>query len=450
MLSDLTAPESWSVKRLAECVDVLDSQRIPVNSKERASRIGPVPYYGATGQVGWIDDYLFNEELVLLGEDGAPFLDKSKPIAYIIDGKSWVNNHAHVLRARSSITSNRYIKYYLDSFNFTDYVQGSTRDKLTQGAMNSIPVMLAPRPLQDALVDIIESVASKRASAAAHLTTARRAIERFRQAILAAASSGRLTADWREANGYLPAPHLNVGTRKRPRQFSSIDSYDLAELPDGWTWVQVDDLLPAGGIFDGPFGSNLRTSDYTDYGARVVRLENIGHLRFIGEKRTYVSLEKYRQLAKHEVSHGDIMFSSFVDDQMRVCVLPPDVGTPTIAKADCFTLRPINEVNRFYLALQLASPATFKALSNAVHGATRPRVNTTQVRSVPVPLCSIEEQREIVNRYQSALAIMDATERRLQEASRRLDLSSQAVLAKAFRGELMPTEAEQESAEGAA
>jgi type I restriction enzyme S subunit len=233
-----------------------------------------------------------------------------------------------------------------------------------------------------------------------------------------------------------------MDARKRPSRFTSIDNYELDELPDGWTWVQVDDLLPAGGIFDGPFGSNLKTSDYTHSGARVVRLENIGHLRFIGDKRTYVSLEKYRQLVKHEVGPRDIMFSSFVDDEMRVCVLPPDIETPALAKADCFTLRPVEDVDRDYLALQLASPATFKALSKDVHGATRPRVNTTQVRSVPVPLCSLEEQREIVSRYRSAVSIIDALKLRIEAASGRLRQSSQAVLAKAFRGELTPTETE--------
>src|SRR5215211_294316 len=128
MSDELTVPDGWSVKQLSACVDVLDSRRKPINSQERASRIGSVPYYGATGRVGWIDDYLFDEELVLIGEDGAPFFDKSKQIAYIIDGKSWVNNHAHVLRARDNVTSNRYIKHYLDSFDFGGYVQGSTRD----------------------------------------------------------------------------------------------------------------------------------------------------------------------------------------------------------------------------------------------------------------------------------------------------------------------------------
>jgi len=342
MLSDMVVPDGWLVRQLGECVEVLDRLRKPVNSKERASRIGQVPYYGATGQVGWIDDYLFDEELVLVGEDGAPFLDKSKPIAYIINGKSWVNNHAHVLRARHSITSNRYMKYYLDSFDFTDYVQGSTRDKLTQKAMNSIPVLLPPRPLQSALVDAIESVMGRRASAITHLTTTLRAIKRFHQAVLTAACSGRLTADWREDRNFPHAPHLHTQARKRSKQLRSIKSYELDDLPDGWSWVQIDNLLPMAGIFDGPFGSNLKTSDYTDSGARVVRLENIGHLRFINEKRTYVSLQKHMQLGRHAVGPGDILFSSFVEDEMRVCVLPPDMEAPAIAKADCFTLRPLD------------------------------------------------------------------------------------------------------------
>ena len=99
--SDL--PNGWEVANLADVVDILDSKRVPVNAKDRANRSGPIPYYGATGQVGWIDDFLFDEELVLLGEYGAPFLDVTKPKAYIVRGKSWVNNHAHVLRALGGI-----------------------------------------------------------------------------------------------------------------------------------------------------------------------------------------------------------------------------------------------------------------------------------------------------------------------------------------------------------
>src|SRR5207248_2244766 len=101
----------------------------------------------------------------------------------------------------------------------------------------------------------------------------------------------------------------------------------------------------------------------------------------------------YQSLRRHVVYAGDIVFSSFVTEQIRVCVLPPDLDDHALAKADCFTLRPIEMIDREYLAMQLASPRTFGFLAGDVHGATRPRVNTTQVRSLPFPLCSPDEQR---------------------------------------------------------
>ena len=93
-------PDNWFWGYLtASFAECKDGFRKPVNATERSSRIGDVPYYGATGQVGWIDDYLTDEELVLLGEDGAPFLDLMKDKAYLISGKAWVNNHAHILKS---------------------------------------------------------------------------------------------------------------------------------------------------------------------------------------------------------------------------------------------------------------------------------------------------------------------------------------------------------------
>lgn len=102
-MSDTFLPKDWVVSKLENIVFILDSLRKPVNNKERETRINGVdiqhlyPYYGATGEVGKIDDYLFDEELIALGEDGAPFLDRNKNKAYMLYGKTWVNNHAHVL-----------------------------------------------------------------------------------------------------------------------------------------------------------------------------------------------------------------------------------------------------------------------------------------------------------------------------------------------------------------
>ena len=146
----MTFPNSWIWTKLEECVDTLDSHRIPVNRTEREKRTAGkekytlYPYFGATGLVDWIDDYIFDEEIVLLGEDGAPFLEPSKDKAYIVRGKCWVNNHAHVLRARYGVTTNPYIMHYLNFIDYHEYVTGTTRLKLNQSRMRDIPVLLAP------------------------------------------------------------------------------------------------------------------------------------------------------------------------------------------------------------------------------------------------------------------------------------------------------------------
>ena len=140
-------PEGWTVCRLEQVADILDNLRKPINASERESRIKNrqidelYPYYGATGQVGLIDDYVVNGHYLLLGEDGAPFLDKNAIKAYSISGKSWVNNHAHILSPKIDF---EFLQYSLNQIDYSEYVNGSTRLKLTQTDMRSIIIMLPP------------------------------------------------------------------------------------------------------------------------------------------------------------------------------------------------------------------------------------------------------------------------------------------------------------------
>ena len=145
------------IEPLEKLVYILDNQRIPVNATERQHRIGDVPYYGATGQVGTIDKAIFNETLILLGEDGVPFFDPTKHKAYEISGPSWVNNHAHVLRAKPEVVQ-RYLLHFLNIFNYTGYVNGATRLKLTQGDMKRIPVPVPDIDVQAKIVSKIDLV----------------------------------------------------------------------------------------------------------------------------------------------------------------------------------------------------------------------------------------------------------------------------------------------------
>ena len=144
MINEVDLPIGWVVGDLGDVCDILDAQRIPVNAEERKKRIAKkseaelYPYYGATGEVGKIDDYIFDGQFVLLGEDAAPFFDSSKDTAYLAKGKFWVNNHAHIIK--SSILHDSFLCFFLNQFNFEGYVSGTTRLKLPQGSMKQIPV----------------------------------------------------------------------------------------------------------------------------------------------------------------------------------------------------------------------------------------------------------------------------------------------------------------------
>ena len=178
-------PTGWREHSLGDVVDVLDGRRVPVNAKERASRPGPVPYYGAAGQVGWIDEALFDEPLVLLGEDGVQFFDRNKPKAYGITGPAWVNNHAHVLRASDGVIDRRYLIHYLNWFDYTGLANGTTRLKLTQAAMRRIMVRLPSREEQQRIVELLEDHLSRLDAARSYLQASKR-----RSASLIAAALG--------------------------------------------------------------------------------------------------------------------------------------------------------------------------------------------------------------------------------------------------------------------
>jgi type I restriction enzyme S subunit len=151
-------PLGWELTILDDIANVLDSNREPINTTERNKRIKDksqselYPYFGATGQVGYIDDYLFDGTYLLLGEDGAPFLDKTANKAYIISGKVWVNNHAHILGVDIDID---FLCHTLNTINYENYVNGTTRLKLTQADMKRIAIPLPPLAEQKRISDTI-------------------------------------------------------------------------------------------------------------------------------------------------------------------------------------------------------------------------------------------------------------------------------------------------------
>ncbi len=144
---------TWPKYKLAEIAENLDRQRVPITKSKR--KAGEVPYYGASGVVDYVEDYLFDEELLLVSEDGANLLARTYPIAFSISGKSWVNNHAHVLRF-SEMTTQKFIEYYLNSISLEPWTSGMAQPKLNQKALNSIPISIPTLAEQKRIVAILD------------------------------------------------------------------------------------------------------------------------------------------------------------------------------------------------------------------------------------------------------------------------------------------------------
>ena len=147
-------PAGWEVRGLGEVVEIYDNLRIPLNSRQRAERQGPYPYYGAAGIMDYVDGYLFDGEYVLMGEDGSVVDDEGYPIVQYVWGKFWANNHAHVLQTRHGVSLEQ-LYLFLKQVNITPYVTGAVQPKLSQTNLNAVPFLLPPQQVCKAFGDTV-------------------------------------------------------------------------------------------------------------------------------------------------------------------------------------------------------------------------------------------------------------------------------------------------------
>lgn len=151
-------PDGWEVKKVKYCSDCYDGKRIPIDGNSRIE--GPYPYWGAGNIVDYVNDYIFDEELVLLGEDGAQFFDRFKPVAFLVNEKIWVNNHIHVLKANGNMSPS-YFRHALNCIDYAEYITGSVLTKLTQTTMNSLELPVPPLSEQTAIASYLDNKCSK-------------------------------------------------------------------------------------------------------------------------------------------------------------------------------------------------------------------------------------------------------------------------------------------------
>ncbi|MYX31482.1 hypothetical protein GTY75_33575 [Streptomyces sp. SID8381] len=209
---------------------------------------------------------------------------------------------------------------------------------------------------------------------------------------------------------------------------------EYVELPEGWAWAELNDLRSTDErpITDGPFGSNLASRHYTQSGARVLRLQNIGDGEFRDE-RAYISMDHFERLTAHEVLPDDIVIASLGDDLPRACIIPEGVG-PAIVKADCIRFRAHPEIDTRWLLWALIAPATKRHAAASLRGIGRARLGLNGIRSLPVPVPPAAQQRRIADALADRLARLNEIEARLRAARLRLEKVRDLVMTAAATG----------------
>jgi type I restriction enzyme S subunit len=234
-------PKGWEIKKISDLCENLDSKRIPVSRESREK--GSIPYYGATGVVDHVSNYIFDEDLLLVGEDGADW-SKFANTAYLIHGKSWVNNHAHVLRCTG--IDQVFLKEYLNYQDLNSFIAGGTRGKLTQADLSRILVPVPPKNEQKKITEIFLSVdeeINKTHEIITQTEKVKKGLTRqiftkgIGHTVFKKTEFGNIPIEWSELRlGELAT--ITRGGSPRP-----IEDY-ITDASDGLNWLKIGDIEP--------------------------------------------------------------------------------------------------------------------------------------------------------------------------------------------------------------
>ena len=208
--------------------------------------------------------------------------------------------------------------------------------------------------------------------------------------------------------------------------------------PANWAWTELENIVPnpKNDIVDGPFGSNLKASEYIGEGIPIIRLQNIDRNNFIDKNIKFISPEKANQLNRHSFSGSDIVLTKLGDPLGKACIVPEGFG-PGIIVADVVRIKLDEEyISKKYLVYAINSDAVIKQLSIKTKGTTRPRVNLAHIRKLKIPISPLPEQHRIVARIEELFSRLDAGVQALQKARAQLQRYRQSVLRAAVTGRL--------------
>ena len=379
--------EGWPVVPLGELCDVLDHKRKPITKRDREA--GEYPYYGATGVLDHVAGYLFDEPLVLVGEDGAKW-GSGENTAFAVEGRVWVNNHAHVLRPHRDKLLDRWLIYHLNHSDLTAFVSGLTVPKLNQGSLREIPVPVPPLPEQQRIVALLDE-------AFAGLATAKDNAERNLQNARAIFES-----------------HLQLVFSQRG---------------DGWVECPLDELtepdspITYGVVKPGPEGEIrfVRGGDLVSGKVRLTQLRTI----------TREVSDQYRRT----LLRGGELLICLVGQPGQVGVAPTELAGANIAR-QVGLIRLSKKINAEFVRFFLQSAQGAEALGARESGSVQQVINLGELRQVAIPYPDFSEQVDIVARLNLVDAEIQHLTRLYERKLAALEELKKSLLHQAFNGEL--------------
>ena len=406
-------PDTWKFVRFGELLITRDSERVPVSVSDRNKRAKIYDYYGASGIIDKIDDYLFDDELLLIGEDGANLLSRSTPIAFIAKGKYWVNNHAHVLDACCNLNLN-YICYHINAISLAPYVTGTAQPKMNQENMNAIWIALPPLEEQYRIVAKIEELlplVDRYAAAYEKLEQFNAKFpEDMKKSILQYAIQGKLV-EQRPEEGTGEELYQQIqaekqrlikdGKIKKEKPLPEITEDEIPfDIPGNWKWVRLSNIAES--IVDCPHSTPKYLDMETEYCTIDTNcIDEKGDIT----KWRYVDADTYTARITRLTPQKDDIVYTREGSICRAAILPE--GSKVCLGQRVMLIRSANGVFPQFIRRLLMSPMVIRKLTEQQKGIGAKHVNVSDVCNLVLPLPPLIEQMRIVAKLEEILPLCE-------------------------------------------
>jgi type I restriction enzyme, S subunit len=382
--------------------------------------------------------------------------------------KLMMSGKMYRFRPHPEIMHPKYLAYFLQTRGSQleiDRMKTGISDSglnLTHDRFTTLEVVVAPLNEQHRIVQKVDELFSEIDNGVQILSLARDQLLSYRQAVLKQAFEGSLSADWRAKNRcnltnvnvlrrQLLEDRRAIWEKKQTKRYKPpicIDPASLPALPREWCWTSLDELVSGEprSLQSGPFGSNLKHSEFRAEGILVIGIDNVTNGNFSMGSQNRIPVAKFKQLQKYEARPGDLLITVMAS-LGRTCVVPRNLERAIITKHVYRVSMNEKFVLPEFYNLALQSPTlSRKQMLQSAQGQTRPGLNGSIIKEIPLPLCSIEEQHEIVARVNEALSEIDNLGIDLSQQVQRGEALRQSVLNMAFSGKLVAQNANEESA----